>query len=112
MEVINLYINSPGGAVFEGVAIGNMLKRHSAHVNGYVDALAASIASVILMAANTIHMPKNAMLMIHNALNFVIGNATELRKAADDLDRINGQQYSLTWKKQAINFLKKSLKKC
>ncbi|MBP1950289.1 head maturation protease, ClpP-related [Virgibacillus litoralis] len=90
VEVINLYINSPGGAVFEGVAIGNMLKRHSAHVNGYVDALAASIASVILMAADTIYMPRNSMLMIHNALNFVIGNATELRKAADDLDRING----------------------
>ncbi|UOQ95794.1 Clp protease ClpP [Halobacillus shinanisalinarum] len=89
VSTINLYINSPGGSVFEGVTIHNMLKRHNAHINVYVDALAASIASVIAMAGDTIHMPKNSMLMIHNAWNIAIGNAAELRKAADDLDRIN-----------------------
>lgn len=85
---INLYINSPGGSVFEGVAIHNMLKRHKAKVNVYVDALAASIASVIAMAGDTIHMPKNSMLMIHNPWTFAMGNAADLRKTADDLDRI------------------------
>nr|WP_144032178.1 head maturation protease, ClpP-related [Amphibacillus jilinensis] len=85
---INLYINSPGGYVFEGVAIHNMLKRHPATVNVYVDALAASIASVIAMAGDTIHMYKNSMLMIHNPMTSAMGNATELRKQADDLDRI------------------------
>ncbi|OIK11983.1 Clp protease ClpP [Bacillus sp. MUM 116] len=86
---INLYVNSPGGSVFEGVAIHNMLKRHQAKVNVHVDGLAASIASVIAMAGDTIYMPKNSMLMIHNAWTFTWGNSAELRKAADDLERIN-----------------------
>jgi len=88
VSTINLYINSPGGSVFEGIAIHNILKRHKAKVNVYVDALAASIASVIAMAGDTIYMPKNSMLMIHNPWTFTYGNAAELRKMADDLDRI------------------------
>lgn len=89
ISTINLYINSPGGSVFEGIAIHNMLKRHKAHVNVYIDALAASIASVIAMAGDTIYMPKNSMLMIHNAWTIVAGNSADLRKQADDLDRIS-----------------------
>lgn len=88
VENINLYVNSPGGSVFEGITIHNMIKRHSAHVTAYVDALAASIASVIIMAADEVRMPSNSMLMIHNPWTFAIGNAVELRKQADDLDRI------------------------
>ncbi|QGH35140.1 Clp protease ClpP [Gracilibacillus salitolerans] len=86
---INVHINSPGGAVFEGIAIHNMLKSHSATVNVFVDALAASIASVIAMAGDQIHMYKNSMMMIHNAWTIALGNSNELRKKADDLDRIN-----------------------
>src|SRR5690625_2334560 len=89
VETINLYVNSPGGSVFEGIAIHNMLKRHPARVVAHVDALAASIASVIIMAADEIRMHGNSMLMIHNAWTFAIGNSAELRKQADDLDRIN-----------------------
>lgn len=85
---INLHINSPGGSVFEGIAIYNMLKQNSAHVNVYVDGLAASIASVIAMSGDAIFMPSNAMMMIHNPWTMAVGNATELRKQADDLDRI------------------------
>ncbi|MCC2249084.1 Clp protease ClpP [Virgibacillus sp. AGTR] len=88
VETINLYVNSPGGSVFEGVTIHNMLKRHDAKVIAHVDALAASIASVIIMAADEIRMPSNSMLMIHNPWTFAIGNSAELRKQADDLDRI------------------------
>lgn len=88
VSTINLYINSPGGSVFEGIAIHNMLKRHKAKINVHVDALAASIASVIAMAGDTIFMPKNSMMMIHNPWTFTWGNAAELRKEADDLDRI------------------------
>ncbi|MEK3718861.1 head maturation protease, ClpP-related [Paenibacillus sp. FSL R7-0333] len=88
VETIHLYINSPGGSVFEGIAIHNMLVRHKARIIAHIDALAASIASVIAMAADEIRMPKNSMMMIHNPWTFAIGNATELRKAADDLDRI------------------------
>lgn len=85
---INLHINSPGGSVFEGIAIYNMLKQNSAHINVYVDGLAASIASVIAMSGDTIFMPKNSMMMIHNPWTMAIGNAKELRKQADDLDQI------------------------
>lgn len=89
VEVINLHINSPGGSVFEGITISNMLKMHKARVNVYVDALAASIASVIAMCGNVIYMHKNSMMMIHHAWDFVMGNAKQLRKAADDLDKIS-----------------------
>lgn len=88
IHTLNLYLNSPGGSVFEGVAIYNILKRHKATVNVHVDALAASIASVIAMAGDKIYMPSNSMMMIHNPWTFTWGNAAELRKAADDLDRI------------------------
>lgn len=86
---INVYINSYGGSVFEGTAIYNQLKRHSAHKTVYVDGFACSIASVIAMAGDEVVMPRNAMMMIHNMWMCACGNARELRKAADDLDVIN-----------------------
>lgn len=89
VDTIHLYVNSPGGSVFEAIAMANMLKRHQARVIAHVDALAASAASFFIMVADEIRMPSNSMLMIHNAWNNVVGNANELRKAADDLDRIN-----------------------
>lgn len=86
---IKVYINSLGGSVMEGIAIYNQLKRHSAHKTVYVDGFACSIASVIAMAGDTVIMPKNAVMMIHNAWSYAIGNAAQLRKAADDLDVVN-----------------------
>ena len=86
---IRIYINSYGGSVFEGTAIYNQLKRHPAHKTVYVDGFACSIASVIAMAGDEVVMPRNTMMMIHNMWSCVCGNATELRKAADDLDIIN-----------------------
>lgn len=88
IHTLQLYINSPGGSVFEGLAIHNILKRHKAFVIAHIDPLAASIASVIAMAADEIRMPRNAMMMIHNPWRVTLGNAAEHRKAADDLDRI------------------------
>lgn len=88
VETINLHINSPGGSVFEGVAIATMLKQHKASINVYVDGLAASIASVIAMSGDTIFMPKNAMLMLHFPWTGCVGNAVAFRKQADDLDKI------------------------
>lgn len=90
ITTLRLYINSPGGSVFEGVTIYNILKRHKARIIVHVDGLAASIASVIAMAGDEIHIPRNAMMMIHNPWTLTWGNAVELRKAADDLDRIGG----------------------
>lgn len=86
---IAIYINSYGGSVKEGTAIYNQLKRHSAHKTVYVDGFACSIASVIAMAGDTVVMPRNTMMMIHNMSMGIFGNAAELRKAADDLDVIN-----------------------
>lgn len=86
---INIYINSYGGSVFEGTAIYNQLRRHPAHKTVYIDGFACSIASVIAMAGDEIVMPRNALMMIHNMWMGVVGNAAELRKAADDLDVIN-----------------------
>ena len=89
MKQINIYINSRGGSVFEGTAIYNQLRRHPAHKTVYVDGFACSIASVIAMAGDEVVMPRNALMMVHNAMMGVWGNAAELRKAADDLDKIN-----------------------
>ena len=89
IDILNVYINSPGGDVFEGVAIFNMLKRHKAKVKVYIDGLAASIASVIAMAGDEIYMPNNSFMMVHNAWVSTSGNAEELRKLADNLEKIN-----------------------
>ena len=86
---IKVYINSLGGSVMEGIAIYNQLKRHSAHKTVIVDGFACSIASVIAMAGDTVIMPKNTVMMVHNAWTIAMGNSAELRKAADDLDIIN-----------------------
>lgn len=86
ISILNVYINSDGGDVFAGQAIHSMLKRHKAHVNVYIDGIAASIASVIAMAGDTVYMPKNAMMMIHSPWTFALGNARDFRKMADDLD--------------------------
>lgn len=86
---INVYINSYGGSVFEGTAIYNQLRRHPAHKTVYVDGFACSIASVIAMAGDEVVMPRNTMMMIHNMWMGAVGNAAQLRKAADDLDVIN-----------------------
>lgn len=86
---INVYINSYGGSVFEGTAIYNQLKRHPAHKTVYIDGFACSVASVIAMAGDEVIMPKNTLMMIHNMWMGAVGNADELRKAADDLDVIN-----------------------
>ncbi|WP_421921600.1 ClpP-like prohead protease/major capsid protein fusion protein [Marinobacter salarius] len=85
---IDLRINSPGGSVFDGNAIFNQLKQHPAKVTAYIDGLAASMASVVAMAADHVVMPGNALMMIHNPWTVAIGNAEELRKNADLLDTI------------------------
>ncbi|GAB6174499.1 hypothetical protein JCM15765_39770 [Paradesulfitobacterium aromaticivorans] len=89
ISTLNIYINSGGGDVFAGQAIYSMLKRHKATKKVYVDGLAASIASVIAMAGDIVYMPQNAMIMIHKAWTFGLGNANDFRKLADDMDKID-----------------------
>jgi len=88
IDVLKVYINSPGGDVFAGQTIYSILKRHKAKVNVYIDGLAASIASLIAMAGDKVIMPVNAMMMIHNPWTWAEGNANDFRKLADDLDKI------------------------
>ena len=85
---MELHINSPGGNVWGGVAIYNLLKQHTGKITGYVDGVAASAASVVLMAADEIIMPTGAFVMIHAPSVFMYGNAAELREQADELDKI------------------------
>lgn len=85
---INVYINSYGGEVAEGLAIYNALKRHKAKIRTVCDGFACSIASVIFMAGDERVMNDASLLMIHNAWTQASGNANELRKQADDLEKI------------------------
>ena len=85
---VDIYINSSGGSVFDGIAMYNKLKRWKAYKTVYIDGFACSIASVIAMCGNKIVMPKTAMMMIHNPWTIAMGNAEELRKVADDLDKM------------------------
>lgn len=87
VSTINLSINSGGGSVFDGIAIYNMLKSHKATVNVYVEGLAASIASVIAMAGDTITMRSGSMMMVHMPWTLSQGNAEEMRKTADTLEK-------------------------
>lgn len=88
VDTINVYINSYGGEVAEGLAIYNALKRHKAKIKTFCDGFAASIASVIFMAGDERIMSNASLLFIHNAWTYADGNAKELRKVADDLDSI------------------------
>lgn len=77
-----------GGSTFQGLAIYNLLKQHKAKINTYIDGIAASSASIIAMAGDKIYMPKTSLIMIHNCWTYTIGNAKELRKTAEDMDKI------------------------
>lgn len=85
---IDVHINSFGGEVYAGFAIHNLLKQHKASINVYIDGIAASIASVIAMAGDRIYMPKTALMMIHNCWTWASGDSKELRKTAEDLDKV------------------------
>lgn len=84
---IELHINSPGGDVFDAVAIYNSLRQHDANVHVIIDSLAASAASFIAMAGDKITATANAMMMIHDAMGLVIGNAADMREMAGLLDK-------------------------
>ena len=90
LERITVRLNSPGGDVFDGLAIHNILKQNPAQVDMYVDGLAASIASIIAMAGDSINMAENAMMMIHEPWTMALGNAAEMREIADRLEKVSG----------------------
>lgn len=87
---VTVRINSPGGSVTEGQAIYNALLRHKGKVTIAVDSLAASMGSYIAMAGAEIEIAANAMIMIHNPWSIVMGSASEMRQAADVLEKFQG----------------------
>lgn len=88
--VINLRINSPGGSVFAARAMEQAMREHKSKIIVHVDGYSASAASFLMMAADEIVMAPGAMVMIHNAWTGIWGNANDLRKEADLLDKIDG----------------------
>jgi ATP-dependent Clp endopeptidase proteolytic subunit ClpP len=87
---IDLHINSPGGDVFDGITIYNLLKQHPAKITTYIDGLAASIASVIALAGDTVYMAENALLMIHRPWGVTTGNDEDHEKTIALLKKVQG----------------------
>lgn len=85
---INVHINSYGGDVSEGLAIYNVLREHPAQITTICDGFACSAASVVFMAGDKRIMSPASLLMIHNAWTIAMGNASALRKTADDIETI------------------------
>jgi ATP-dependent Clp protease protease subunit len=108
VDTINVHINSYGGEVAEGLAIYNTLKNHKATVRTYCDGFACSIASVIFMAGDERIMNEASLLMIHNAWMYTAGDAEQLRKDADDLDKIT--QASVAAYMSRVNITEDELK--
>ena len=108
IETINVFINSYGGEVAEGLAIYNALSRHPAKVKTYCDGFACSAASVVFMAGDERIVSDASLLMIHNAWFVTIGDHNQLRKDADDLETIN--QASINAYMSRINITEEKLK--
>ena len=88
VENIILHINSPGGSVFSAVAIANTLKNHKAKITANIDGLAASAATIITSACDTVKMPKNALFMVHNPITFAYGNNQDMQKTLEMLNKV------------------------
>lgn len=108
IEYINVYINSYGGEVSEGIAIHNMLKRHKAKVTTCIDSFACSIATVIFAAGDERIVYNTSMGFYHNAWTYTAGNANDLRKEADDLEKIT--QASINAYMECVNITLEELK--
>lgn len=103
IDEIYVHLNSPGGQVFDGNTIYNILKNHKARVIVDIEGLAASIASVIAMAGDEIRIAENGMMMVHNASAFAIGDAEAMRKTADMLDKTNSTIISTYAKRTGLD---------
>lgn len=99
---IKVRLNSPGGDLFAGTTIHNMLRDHSANVTAYIDGLAASAASIVAMAADTVVMPPSAMMMIHNPATIAWGDAREMRATAEVLDKVRDSMIEAYQEKTGI----------
>jgi len=85
---LSINIHSPGGNAMEGIGIANLIRAHDAESTATGIGFVASIASIVLLAADNVHMAENAFLMIHNPWTFTVGEADDLRHTADFLDKM------------------------
>ena len=101
---INLRINSLGGDVFDGMAMYNVIKRREAKTTVYIEGIAASIATIIALGADEVVMAENSLFMIHNAWGGTMGEAKDMRKTADTLDKISGELTDIYRKKTGLSY--------
>ena len=88
---VNLRINCIGGDVFDGMAMYNIIKKREAKTTAYIEGIAASMGSVIALAADEVVMAENSLFMIHNAWGGAMGEAEDMRKTASILEKISGE---------------------
>lgn len=100
LDSIVLHINSLGGDCKEANAISNIIRRHSAKTTAYIDGYACSAASVIACACDTVVMPRNTVMFIHNPWMYTSGNAAQLRKDAEDLEKL-GEAFSTIYEEKS-----------
>jgi len=87
-DPIKVFINSPGGDVVDGLSIYNELASHSSRVEVTITALAASMASIIMLAGNTVRIPENGLIMIHNPWTVAVGDKNEFEKVQKQLEKM------------------------
>lgn len=100
---INLRINSLGGDVFDGMAMYNVIKRREAKTTVYIEGIAASIATIIALGADEVVMAENSLFMIHNAWGGTMGEAKDMRKTAETLDKISSELTDIYRKKTGLS---------
>tara|TARA_R100001132_G_C3270471_1_gene92637 strand:+ start:396 stop:1463 length:1068 start_codon:yes stop_codon:yes gene_type:complete len=101
-KTLNTHINSLGGEVFDGMAIANAIKSHKGKTRSYIEGIAASISTVIALAADEVYMSENSLFMIHSAWGGSMGDSEELRKQADLLDKISNEIAKIYTKKTSL----------
>tara|TARA_R110000824_G_scaffold621_4_gene3872 strand:- start:569 stop:1570 length:1002 start_codon:yes stop_codon:yes gene_type:complete len=101
---MNIHINCVGGDVFDGMAIYNIIKKRTATTTVYIEGIAASMGSVIALAADNVIMAENSLFMIHNAWGGAMGEAKEMKKTAKLLDKISGEIADIYVKKTKLPY--------
>ena len=100
---INLRINSLGGDVFDGMAMYNVIKRREAKTTVFIEGIAASIVTIIALGADKIVMAENSLFMIHNAWGGTMGDAKDMRKTAETLEKISAELTDIYSKKTGLS---------
>ena len=103
VKTLNVRINSPGGDVFDGIAIYNRLKQHKAKKIVHIDGLAASIASIIALAGDEVIIGEGALYMVHLPWTFAMGNRTELDNTINRLMDVEEQMIGIYTKKTGLD---------